>query len=40
VHIPGPDFAVQDVVIDYLILLQAQQAALADAHHMAETSKR
>ncbi len=30
------DFAVQDVVNDYLILLQTQQAALADANHMAE----
>lgn len=30
------DFAVQDMVNDYLILLQTQQAALADANHMAE----
>lgn len=30
------DFAAQDMVNDYLILLQTQQAALADANHMAE----
>ena len=30
------DFAVQDMASDYLILLQTQQAALADANHMAE----